>query len=164
MKGRAWQHWGGVQRVTHSMEREHFLFYSCAKIIGILRRRSTSESYTCLRFSINHNISRSNRGSIALKSRINRAQIAASLSRCLKLDASRYTYQRCGSHFLSLTDSQVRVTCRLCRVRTCTRRDCRYDNKARALIAPTWPGPYPCTMSHLTVRIVGVWRALQLID
>ena len=34
------------------------------------------------------------RGSIALKSRINRAQIAASLSRCLKLDASRYTYSR----------------------------------------------------------------------
>ena len=47
--------------------------------MGILRRRSTSESYTCLRFSINHNISR-----------INRAQIAACLAICLKLDASRY--------------------------------------------------------------------------
>ena len=69
--------------------------YSCAKMIGILRR-------TEIHFGILHlpavfhqpqhlaDQSRSNRGSIALKSRINRAQIAASLSRCLKLDASRY--------------------------------------------------------------------------
>ena len=73
VKGRAWQHSGGVQRVTHSMEREHF--YSCAKMIGILRRRSTSESYTCLRFSINHNISRINRAQIADQSRSNRGSI-----------------------------------------------------------------------------------------